>query len=488
MRVILIITFQRDGSGVEELMQKVDMIIKSGTICTSHGFFNAGLAIEAGKIVSIGSDANLPEAEEIIDASGKIVIPGLIDVHAHLREPGYTHKEDFETGTRAAAAGGVTFVADMPNVKPPLNTLERFKKHNETAKKKAIIDFSHNPSGTVLKEIPKLAKEHPLSFKIFQMSDIGRDYPHMPGIGLDDDGLLLQVFQEIAKTELPVQVHPWNQPVWDAITKECWEKGELDCRAYAKAVRKYESIIFDSAISTLLFLQRASGVKLHVMHVSSTRGIEMLTEAKARGQTVTYEINPHDVFLGNKWENIERLGPYSIGWWVPEADAEATWEALADGRADIIGTDHAPHTREEKEVGWKEMWKAPGGTPALEWYLKLFLTEVNRGRLSLERLVQLSSENPAKIFHVYPRKGVIQVGSDADLVLIDMKKKEILKEDNMYTKCGWNPYAGSKVEGIPMLTIVRGKVIMENGEVIGKPGFGKYIPSLVKHEEVPHSN
>lgn len=458
-------------------MKDVDLVIKSGTICTSRGLFNAGLAIKDGKIHSIASDANLPEADEVIKAAGKIILPGVIDVHVHLRDPGYTHKEDFTTGTKAAAAGGITFVGDMPNVKPTLNTFDRFIKHKENAEGKAVVDYSHNPSGTVLGEISKIAEERPLSFKIFQMSDIGREYPHMPGIGVDDDGQLLQLFQEIAKTGIPVQVHPWNQSIWDAVTKECWEQGKFDAQSYGRAVREHDSIIFDSAISTLLFLQEASGVKLHILHVSSKRGIDMISEAKARGRPVTYEVNPHDVFLYNKWENIERLGPYALGWWVPESDGRETWEALVDGRADIIATDHAPHTKEEKEVGWKEMWKAPGGTPALEWYLSLFLTEVNKGRMSLERLVQLTSESPAKIFQVYPQKGAIQVGSDADLVLVDMKKKGVLSDDEMYTKCGWNPYAGMRVQGAPVQTIVRGVVVMEDGEVIEKPGHGKYIQS-----------
>jgi dihydroorotase-like cyclic amidohydrolase len=205
----------------------------------------------------------------------------------------------------------------------------------------------------------------------------------------------------------------------------------------------------------------------------------MISQAKARGRPVTYEINPHDVFLYNKWENLERLGPYALGWWVPESDGEETWKALCDGRADVIATDHAPHTREEKEEGWKNMWKAPGGTPSLEWYLSLFLTEVNKNRISLERLIQLTSENPAKIFNVYPQKGAILVGSDADLVIVDMKKEGELNEEKVHTKCGWNPYSGMKIKGVPEQTIVRGNVVMENGEIIGKPGYGKYIPSTI---------
>jgi dihydroorotase (multifunctional complex type) len=466
---------------------KIDLIIKNGTIYTAEGPIKAGIAIDDEKIVAIANEDNLPDADMTIDASQKIILPGLIDVHVHLRDPGYNNKEDFTTGTMAAAAGGITFVSDMPNVNPPLNTLEQFIKHRKNAEGKAIVDFSHNPSGTRLEEISKLAKECPLSYKIFQMSDIGREYPHMPGIGIDDDGTLLQLFKEIAKTGICVQVHPWNQSIWNIVTKEYWNKGKFDASSYGRAVREYNSIIFDSAISSLLFLQEASHVKLHILHVSSKRGIDMIEKAKAHGHPVTYEINPHDVFLYNKWSNIERLGPYALGWYVPETDGLETWKALVDGRADIIATDHAPHTKEEKEIGWENMWKAPGGTPALEWYLSLFLTEVNKGRLPLERLVQLTSENPAKIFQIYPRKGTIKVGSDADLVLIDMNKKDVLREDKMYSKCGWNPYSGMEIKGMPVQTIVRGNVVMKDGEVFGKPGYGKYIRSTPKALQVHES-
>ena len=453
----------------------VDLIVRGGRVYTPRGLVDASVAVDEGKVVALGVESALPQGDKILEATGKLVLPGLIDTHAHFRDPGFTHKEDYTTGTQAAAAGGVTLAVDMPNVQPPPNTLERFRAHNENAQKKAVVDFGHNAAGTVQEEIPKLAQAGTFGFKIFQMTDVGRDYPHMPGIGIDDDGVLLDLFREIAKTGRVAILHPWNQPIWERVTKMYWSQGKTDFRAYAKAVREYDSIIFTSAIGTLCQLQRVTGVKLHILHMSAQRSFDIVQQAKAEGGTVTTEVNPHDVFLANKWENIERLGPYSIGWQVPEHEGEATWRALVDGRADLIGTDHAPHTKAEKEVGWKEMWKAPGGTPAIEWYLKLFLTQVNNGRLSIERLVQLSSENPAKIFGVYPRKGAIQPGSDADLVIVDMKKAETLSDTKMYTRCGWNPYAGQQIRGAPVTTLVRGTVVMQDGEVIGKPGYGQFV-------------
>ena len=379
----------------------VDLVISNATVYIPNGFIKTDIAVNNGKIVALGSGSSMPSGSKKIDATGKYVIPGLIDSHAHFRDPGFTHKEDFTSGTMSAAAGGVTLAIDMPNVEPPPNTAERFIAHRENAKKKAVVDFSHNAAGTVLSEIQKIAKAGPpMGFKIFMMTDVGRDYPHMPGIGVADHGELLELFQEIRKTGIVCLVHPWDQEIWAKISNKAIKSGRTDYKEYAHGVRLYDSIIFDNAISTLINLQRVTGVKLHILHMSSRRSFENIKQARLNGQTITTEVNPHDVFLANKWETIEKLGPYSIGWEVPEHEGDATWEALVDGTADLIGTDHAPHTKSEKEVGWKDMWKSPGGTPSLEWYLSLFLTEVNSGRISFERVVQLCSENPARIFGV----------------------------------------------------------------------------------------
>lgn len=458
-----------------ESSKTVDLVINGGTVYTPSGFVRASVSVAEGKIVALTIDSKAPAADKMINAEGKYVIPGLVDTHTHLRDPGFTHKEDYITGGRAAAAGGVTLTVDMPNVNPPPNTAEQFKKHIENAQQKAIVDFGHNAAGTVLEEIPKIAQLGPVGYKIFMMSDVGRDYPHMPGIGVSDHGLLLELFEAIAKTRNVAIVHPWDQQIWEKISQKRISSGRISFMDYADAVRDYDSIIFVSSIGTIINLQRVTDVKLHILHMSCKRAFEMVKQAKAEGQTITTEVNPHDVFLANNRENVERLGPYAIGWGVPKEEGDATWQYLVDGTADLVGTDHAPHTKEEKEVGWKDMWKAPGGTPALEWYLSLFLTEVNKERIAFDRVIQLCSENPAKIFSLFPRKGAIQVGSDADLVIVDMKKEKKLDENKVYTKCGWNPYRDMEVKGMPIQTFVRGTSVMEDGEVIGKPGFGKQV-------------
>jgi len=455
----------------------LDLVVKGGQVWTPGGMLRAEIAIDQGKIAVICSEAAVPAAAKVIDAQGHIVIPGLVDTHTHHREPGFTHKEDLTTATQAAAAGGVTLTVGMPNVNPPTNTLDRFKDVIEISKKKAIVDFNHNPSGTVPEEIPRLADAGCLAFKIFMVKDTGRDYPHMPGIGLHNHGELFRCFEAVAKTGLPLMVHPHDQDLMDVIEQRYWLREDRSPQAYAKAYREFDGIIWDTAIATILRFQKATGVKLHILHMSTPGGLEMVRRAKEEGRSVSCEVNPWALFLGS-WENVERIGPYCLGFWVPEEHVEALWEGIHDGTVDLVGTDHAPHTREEKEIGWTDMWRSPGGEPQIQDYLRLFLTEVNRGRLTLDEVVRLTSYNPARRFGVYPRKGVIQVGSDADLVIVDMTKEETIQNKTTYTKVGWTPYDGQKVKGVPIATIVRGKVVMENGNVIGKPGDGEFIPPI----------
>ena len=455
----------------------MDLVVKGGQVWTPGGMLRAEIAIDHGKIAVICSEAAVPAAAKVIDAQGHVVIPGLVDTHTHHREPGFTHKEDLTTATQAAAAGGVTLTVGMPNENPPTNTLDRFKDVIEISKKKAIVDFNHNPSGTVPEEIPRLADAGCLAFKIFMVKDTGRDYPHMPGIGLHNHGELFRCFEAVAKTGLPLMVHPHDQDLMDVIEQRYWLREDRSPQAYAKAYREFDGIIWDTAIATILRFQKATGVKLHILHMSTPGGLEMVRRAKEEGRSVSCEVNPWALFLGS-WENVERIGPYCLGFWVPEEHVEALWEGIHDGTVDLVGTDHAPHTREEKEIGWTDMWRSPGGEPQIQDYLRLFLTEVNRGRLTRDEVVRLTSYNPARRFGVYPRKGVIQVGSDADLVIVDMTKEETIQNKTTYTKVGWTPYDGQKVKGVPIATIVRGKVVMENGNVIGKPGDGEFVPPI----------
>jgi dihydroorotase len=455
-------------------MPELDLVIRGGTVVTPGGAVDADVFVHDERIVGIASPEVTPSAARVINAAGKVVMPGLIDMHSHHREPGFTHKEDITTATRAAAAGGVTVTVGMPNISPPPNTLAIYRDTLKLYAAKAVVDYNLNPAGTVLDEIDRIAQDGQLlAFKVFMVVDTGRDYPHMPGIGVHDHGQLFAIFERVQRTGYPVMVHPHDQALMTYLEEQFFARGETDHRAYARCLASHDGVIWNTAIATLLSLQKATGVHLHLLHMNTIDTIEMVRRAKAEGRRVTCEVNPWALFLSNTWETIERLGPYALSYYVPPEHAERAWSALNDGTIDIIATDHAPHTREEKEVGWTNMWKTHSGTPHTQFYLSLLLHEVNRGRISLERAVEVVATAPARIFGLAPKKGAITVGADADLVVVDMKVKKRISNAEVLSKIGWTPYDGREVQGVPVMTILRGQVIVDNGKVISQPGFGR---------------
>ena len=460
-------------------MQSVDLVVKGGRVFTSGSLQRADVLVRGERIVAITSgDVELPLATETIDASGKIVLPGVIDTHVHFRDPGFTHKEDFETGTRASAAGGVTLAVDMPNTKPSTNTAERYAEHKQDASKKACIDFNHwpGPPNHNLDEIADMMAQGAIGVKVFMMKDTKRSYPHMPELGITDEGHLLEIFKACKRHNATLAVHPHNQAICDNNERKYfWEKGLNGPEHYAKSLRYDNNVMYDTAFATLLLMARVTGTHLHLLHLNTTLSIQMVKWATANGAKVSTEVNPAHMFV--TMDHILKQGPWVLGKWTPPEDREAIWQALCARPFDIlIGTDHAPHAKEEKEIGWQDMWKAAGGAPYVQFYLSLFLNEINKGAIALERVVDLCSETPARVFGFYPRKGVIRVGSDADMVICDMEKVHTITQEEVLSKCGWTPFAGWTVKGFPVATIVRGTQVMKDGKILVKPGFGKFIP------------
>jgi dihydroorotase len=454
----------------------IDLAVRSDRIFTEGGWIDGTIAVSDGRIVDVTS---VPvEAVEQIDAVGRVVLPGLVDTHAHFRDPGFTDKEDFETGTRSAVAGGVTTVFDMPNVTPVTNTVDRFAAHIANAAGKSLIDFGHNASATIPENIGALADAGATAFKIFMMTDIGRDYPHMPGTAENNHGQLLRICEEVAKTGKPLYVHPHDQEVYEVSVQRAQDRWGMDYRSYARAWRDNDGLVLDLGIATMIELQRVTGVRLHVLHVSKIHGLQLIADAKARGQEVTLEINPFSMFLSNSWDTVERLGPYSLGMWVPDDHAQAVWESVLDGSADVIATDHSPHTKEEKEIGWTNMYACPGGSPTIQHYLSLLLDACSRGQLSVERVAELCSTNPAKLVGLYPRKGAIAARADADLVIVDLDRTATISAATSHYKSGWTPFEGRQVTGVPVTTIQRGRVLMDEERILAEPGDGQFIGAM----------
>jgi dihydroorotase len=449
-----------------------DLVISGGTLVSPAGRWPADLAIDGERIAAVVAPGTALQAARTIDATGKHILPGAVDVHSHHREPGFTHKEDIVSATRACAAGGVTTSFAMPNVQPPPNTVERLDAMLALYEQRAIVDWNVNASGVNAAELPAMATRGIAAFKVFMVVDTGRDYPHMPGIGLHDHGDLLGVFEAVGPTGLPLMIHPHDQAIMTHIEEGFWDRGERDYRAYAKAYAAYDGIVWDTAVAVILRLQRATGTPLHVLHTQTAGVVELLRAAKAAGQDVSAELNPWAVFLGNDWATIERLGSYALSYYVPESNTEPLWAGLVDGTIDLVATDHAPHTREEKEPGWTDGWKAHTGTPSTQFYVSLLLDAAAAGRLSVERVVELTSAAPARRFGL-SKKGRLEVGCDADIAIVDLDAELEIRDEIVLSKIGWTPYAGRRVKGVVETTLVRGRVVYEDGTVIGEPGWGR---------------
>jgi dihydroorotase len=457
---------------VTDLVGPHDLLIRGGTVVTPDGKRRADVAIDGERISAVIEPGSAVDADRVIDASGRSVLPGAIDVHSHHREPGFTHKEDIVSATRASAAGGVTTSFAMPNVQPPPNTLANLDATLALYEEKSLIDWNVNAAGTVPEEIAGMAQRGIAAFKVFMVVDTGRDYPHMPGIGVHDHGKLLEIFEVVGGTGLPLMVHPHDQGLMTHIEQGFWARGEHDFRAYARAYAAYDGLIWDTAAALLLRLQKATGTRLHLLHTQTIGVVEQIRAAKAAGGAITAELNPWALFLGNDWANIERLGPYALSYWVPEVNTEPLWAALRDGTIDLISTDHAPHTREEKEPGWTDGWKAHTGTPSAQFYVPLFLDAACRGVIPLERVVELVATAPARTFRLAD-KGRLEAGAHADIAIVDLDREfEILDED-VLSKIGWSPYAGRRVRGVVTNTLVRGREVVRDGEVVGEPGWGR---------------
>lgn len=453
--------------------------ITNGRVFVDGQLRELDILVDDERIAGAVEPGAVPADFDRIDATGQIAIPGGIDVHVHTREPGYTHKEDLITCTRAAAAGGYTTIFGMPNLDPPTMTAENLDDVLQLYAEKSIVDYNHNPAATLVDEIPAMAERRISAYKIYMVVDTARSYPHPSSIGVHDHGDLYKAMRAIAPTGKRLMVHPHDQSIMDVVEQEFWAKGDRSPQAYGKTLAAENGLIWDTATALLLRLAEATGCKLHIVHAQTERQIEMLAQARARGVDVTSETNHWTIFLGT-WEEIERQGSYVLSYWVPEHHQAAVWEALRDGTIDMLASDHAPHTREEKEVGWEDAWAAHTGTPGIQYQLPLMIDAWNNGTLPLERVVDLVATAPARIFGL-EQKGSITAGKDADIVLIDPDKEWTITHDSVLSKVAWTPYDGRKIQGSVERTLVRGTDVWADGIVVGEPGHGRQaVPTAEK--------
>ncbi|WP_435362681.1 dihydroorotase [Haloarchaeobius sp. DYHT-AS-18] len=402
----------------------------------------ADVEVEDGTITAVGDLGG----EYDVDATGKLLFPGAIDAHVHFRQPGYGHKETWETGSQSAAAGGVTTVVDQPNTSPPTTTGEAFDQKAEFAEQ-SIVDWGIN-GGVTADWDPESLFDRPLFAlgEVFLADSTG-------DMGIEAD-LFAEAVELAGEHDVTVTVHAEDADLFDESAKS---RDDADAWSAYRAAEAEAA-----AVERACEVGAEYDTAIHIAHTSTPEGVDAAAAAGA-----TCEVTPHHLFLSR--DDLPELGTF--GRMNPplrsEDRREAVFERVADGTVDIIATDHAPHTREEKDAS---IWDAPSGVPGVETMVPLLLEEARTGTLSYERVRDLVAANPASIFDL-PEKGRIQEGMDADLALYDTENPRAIRGEDLHSNCGWTPFEGK--QGVfPEWTMVRGEVVWDAedgfGEVAGK--------------------
>jgi dihydroorotase len=419
-----------------------DLLIKGGIAATPNGIAEADVGVVGGRIVAIGALAGA-KAAEVFDAKGLHVLPGVIDTQVHFREPGNEHKEDLETGSRAAVLGGVTGVFEMPNTAPPTTTRAAIEDKLARAKNRMHCDYAFY-AGATPQNVGALA-----------------DLERMPGVcgvkaflGSSTGTLLLShpddILAALKSGTRRVAVHSEDEDRLEA-RKDLRVKGDPRSHPVWRDVETARA-----STERVIGLARKAGRRLHILHTTTAEELPLIAAAR---DMVTMETTPQHLTLAAP-ECYERLGTYAQ-MNPPIRDArhrEALWKAVNEGLVDVIGSDHAPHTREEKDKVYPD---TPSGMPGVQTLATILLDHVNAGRMTLERFVDLTSAGAARIFGI-ASKGRISLGFDADFTIVDLKKKRKIENSWIASRCGWTPFDGMTTTGWPIATIIRGKTVMRD--------------------------
>jgi len=449
-----------------------DHVIRGGEIITPASRYNTNIYIKDGKIAAI-TDEELPgEAKENTDASGLQVLPGLIDTHVHSRDGGATYKEDFFHSTQAAAAGGITTVFEMPNTNPPVNNSENFNNQVKNLKNKAHVNFGLWGiclGDLNIGDLQNLHHAGVIGFKYFWGYAVDENTYQLIYNYTDDmvdvippcdDGEVYAMLKEVAKTGQTFAIHAENSELINHLTEEMKKTGKSDYQTVLTSRPHLAEVL---TIQTGISLAKATGARLHVLHISTAEGVKLIREAQAEGYPITGETCPHFLFLTE--DDFEEVGNFMKVYPLvkSKSDQNALWEGISDGTITFVCSDHAPHTAEEKIEG--DLWSIPSGMCGVETLAPLMLDAVSEKKITLEKLVSLLAENPAKQFGVFPQKGIIQVGSDADLTIVDMEKEFTIQNKDLHSKSKVSAYDHFNIKGKPVQTIVNGATIMKNGKV-----------------------
>ena len=447
----------------------VDLLLKNALVVTEDATFKGGVAVANGQITRVFTGDQEIAAQKIVDLCGKVLLPGLVDGHVHFNEPGRTAWEGYRTGTKAAAAGGITTIVDMPlNATPPTINLNELEHKRAVVADQAVVDYAHW-GGLVDNNLAELAAMHKagvVGFKGF-MSESGVDFARI------DDEMLYAALQEAAQLDTLIAVHAENNAVTTQLGAQMQAAGRTERRAWTLSRPPATEV---EAIGRALFWAEQAGSALHVVHVSTAAGVQAIVEARRRGVNVTAESCPHYLFFTD--EDLVQLGP--IAKCAPPlrcaAEVDALWKMVLAGHVDIIGSDHSPCTTDLKVRGNQNIWDAWGGISGIQSMLPAMLTAGVRNRgLSLSALAKIMCANPARRYGLYPQKGALLPGSDADFVVVDPEAKWTLTTEQLFYKNKHSPYVGETFYGQVQATYVRGALVYRQHEILAHPGFGKLL-------------
>jgi dihydroorotase (multifunctional complex type) len=445
----------------------VDSVLINAKAYLKGQIVDCSIAIEDGKIEKIGRETQMPQADEKTDLHNLLVLPGLIDEHVHLRDEGKAYKEDFASGTSAASAGGFTTVLDMPNNEPVTMSVARLSNRMELASRRILVNvgfYSEFPK--TLPEIKEVATQGAIGFKLFMGNQIG-------GLNVDDDAALKEACKKIADLKMPLAVHAEDRAMLAANEAKLKQNQKT---APADYLRAHSEAVELTAIQRLLRISEGTGVHLHFCHLTTKEGLAAISEAKKAEKPVTCEVTPNHLMLSS--EDLQRYGSLAI--MAPplrdRTHADALWRGLDDGSVDTLGSDHAPHTLEEKLAS--NVWDVKAGIPGLEVTLPLMLTMVRKNRLTLNQVVSFLAEKPAEIYGLTDR-GVLEAGKNADLTIVDYNQHKI-NAAKFKSKAKFSPYNGWDIYGRVAKTIVNGQLVYEDGEVIAKGGVGTILQGGTK--------
>lgn len=462
-----------------------DLVIKNSVFYTDKDSFSGNVYVKDGKIAAFSSEDMEGTAVETIDAAGKYVFPGFIDTHCHSRDGsrGAHYKEDFVHSSKAAAAGGITTVLEMPNCNPAVYSVEMMEDLIKTITPKAYVDFG--VWGLCLGDLNRdqlqpLADAGVAAFKFFWGYAIDSKtyqliYNYQDGmegvIPPFSNGEVYKLFRDVAKTGKKVAIHAEDFSIIKLLTQEAKEKGMND---YSGMLYSRPPMSETVTVETAIQIAESTGAKLHILHVAAGDCLKYIRNAKAEGYPVTAETCPHYLFLTDA--DYSHCGNSMKGY--PPVrekyDQDLLWKGIEDGTLSFVCSDHAPHTPEEKA---KDIWTAPAGMVAIETMVPLMINSVSEGQISWNKLAELMSVEPAKQFGLFPLKGSLEIGSDADFTIVDPDIEYIVDQQKLHSRTKLSPYNGMKLKGKPVQTIVRGKAVMKDGEIISEPS-GHFVRSV----------